>query len=111
MDIDRRDEYPNGRRMTDGTCLFHKECHEKIISMDAEIKKRVPIWVFVLLVGIMVGIVGGIFIHSDSMQKETMEVVKEHIDSSDRTLTTIEFRQRLVMQKLKIPGYADPVGK
>ena len=62
-----------------------------------------------ILVGLMASAIGGIFVHDSSTNKDTLEVVKKHIESSDRTLRTIEFRQRLVMERLNIPGYADPI--
>ena len=104
-----------GRRIDDGTCVFHKECMRTMAQMEVDIKKRVPIWVLVILVAIvssgfatMVGI-------SNHAHNVTMDVLKEHILAADIKLeemhdktVTIELRQRLVMQKLGIPGYAQP---
>ena len=109
---------------TYGYCPVH-QC-EEIKELKTDLKKKLPVWVFTFFGLGVFSIIGWLNVQSIQSNKETVALLKEHLEQTDQltqttanvlkkmmhNLNEVTLNQRLVIKKLElefqsIPSYED----
>ena len=117
---EQKGDYDGPERRSEYCPVHHIKC-EEWKNTEADMRKRVPIWVFTIFVTALGSLLA--YMNYDTMQKQekTLVILNTHIERSNRILSTVShglleigMNQRKVMRGLDlefehVPKYgADP---